>query len=69
MAVVMAPNFSEQERLNRARKRVKQLKGLYMHALVYLVVNTFFWWLTSITHPRANPFFNGKILAQQCFGA
>ncbi|MBR9756513.1 MAG: 2TM domain-containing protein [Algicola sp.] len=37
----MTPNFSEQERLNRARKRVKQLKGFYMHALVYLVVNTF----------------------------
>ena len=32
-------NFYEQERLDRATKRVKQIKGFYSHLLVYIVIN------------------------------
>jgi len=35
----METNYIEQERYERALKRVKQIKGFYTHALVYLVVN------------------------------
>ncbi len=30
-----------QEKLNRARKRVEDLRGFYIHLAIYLVVNTF----------------------------
>ena len=32
-------NTSEQQRLERARKRVKAISGFYRHAIVYLLVN------------------------------
>lgn len=35
----METNYIENERYERAVKRVKQIKGFYTHALVYLVIN------------------------------
>ncbi|MFL0353674.1 2TM domain-containing protein [Xanthomarina sp. GH4-25] len=35
----MERDFSELERLERARKRVKKIKGFYSHLLVYIVIN------------------------------
>jgi len=35
----MEANYIEKERYERALKRVKQIKGFYTHALIYLVVN------------------------------
>lgn len=29
------------EKLNRAKKRVEELKGFYIHAAIYTVINTF----------------------------
>lgn len=29
------------EKLNRAKKRVEQLKGFYIHASIYTIINTF----------------------------
>ncbi|MGC1631998.1 MAG: 2TM domain-containing protein [Gelidibacter sp.] len=35
----MEPNYFEQERYDRAKKRVKRISGFYSHLLVYIVVN------------------------------
>jgi len=35
----MENQYIEQERYQRAAKRVKQIKGFYSHALVYTVIN------------------------------
>lgn len=35
----MESNYEEQKRLERAKKRVKKIKGFYSHALVYVVIN------------------------------
>jgi len=35
----MGRDFSDLERLERARKRVKKIKGFYSHLLVYVVIN------------------------------
>ena len=35
----MEPNYYEQERYDRAKKRVKKISGFYSHALVYVVIN------------------------------
>jgi hypothetical protein len=32
---------SENEKLKRAKKRVEELKGFYIHLMVYLVINAF----------------------------
>jgi hypothetical protein len=34
-------NFNPDERYNLAYKRVKRIKGFYIHALVYVLVNAF----------------------------
>jgi uncharacterized protein YybS (DUF2232 family) len=39
MEIIMERDYSEIERLARARKRVKQIKGFYSHLLVYVVIN------------------------------
>lgn len=39
MELIMERNYSEQERFDRARKRVKKIKGFYSHLLVYVVIN------------------------------
>ncbi|MCX7547262.1 2TM domain-containing protein [Xanthomarina sp. F1114] len=39
MEIIMERNYSEQERLDRARQRVKKIKGFYSHLLVYVVIN------------------------------
>jgi len=31
----------DQEKLSRAKKRVEELKGFYIHLAVYLIINTF----------------------------
>lgn len=35
----MESKFEQQERLERAKKRVKKIKGFYSHLLVYVVIN------------------------------
>lgn len=35
----MESNYNEQKRLDRAKKRVKRIKGFYSHVLVYIVIN------------------------------
>lgn len=35
----MEPNYYEQERYERAKKRVKKITGFYSHLLVYVIVN------------------------------
>ena len=35
------PQISQEEKLKRAKKRVDQLKGFYIHLSIYLVINTF----------------------------
>lgn len=37
----METNFQEQEQFERAKKRVKRIKGFYSHALAYIVINIF----------------------------
>lgn len=37
----MKANYSQTERYNAARKRVKEIKGFYIHLLVYVLVNLF----------------------------
>ena len=36
-----AENFNPDERYNLAYKRVKRIKGFYVHALVYVLVNAY----------------------------
>ncbi len=58
-------NIVEQDRYLRAKKRVKDIKGFYTHALIYIVVNimivilniqnldsgeSYFQWQNFITH-------------------
>jgi ABC-type phosphate/phosphonate transport system permease subunit len=38
----MENSFEEQARLEKARKKIKEIKGFYTHLTVYLVVNVFF---------------------------
>ncbi|MCX2720280.1 2TM domain-containing protein [Lentiprolixibacter aurantiacus] len=33
--------FEQEEKLKRAKKRVDEIKGFYIHLTVYLVINTF----------------------------
>lgn len=35
------PQMQENERLKRAKKRVDEIKGFYIHLSIYLVINTF----------------------------
>jgi uncharacterized protein YybS (DUF2232 family) len=39
MEIIMERDYSKLEQLERARKRVKQIKGFYSHLLVYVVIN------------------------------
>jgi uncharacterized protein YybS (DUF2232 family) len=39
MEIIMERDFSKLERLERVKKRVKKIKGFYVHLLVYVVVN------------------------------
>ena len=44
----MENSFEERERIERARKKVKSIKGFYRHLTVYLFVNAFLWVLHII---------------------
>lgn len=35
----MEPNYFEQDRYERAKKRVTRIRGFYTHLLIYLVIN------------------------------
>ena len=35
------PQQPEEEKLKRAKKRVEEIKGFYIHASIYVVINTF----------------------------
>lgn len=47
----------EDERYNLAYKRVKKIKGFYIHALVYVLVNTFIIYKNYYGNIQSNPNF------------
>lgn len=38
---MMQQNFTQEERFIRAKKRVKDIKGFYIHLIVYVIINIF----------------------------
>lgn len=50
-------NFNPDERYNLAYKRVKRIKGFYVHALVYVLVNLFIICGNYYNNPVNNPNF------------
>ena len=53
----MEPENDKNIQYERARKRVKEIKGLYIHALVYVLVNLFLILSTSIKYDSFETFF------------
>lgn len=49
--------MEDQEAYTRAKKRVRQIKGFYIHATVYLVVNVLLIAINLATSPRQIWFF------------
>ncbi len=49
-------NISEQEKLEKAKKRVEKIKGFYVHATAYVLVNLFL--LLAATGLFSNGFIN-----------
>ena len=43
--------MDEQERHARARRRVGEIRGFYMHLAVYIIFNVFFFILSMVTDP------------------
>lgn len=50
----VGPHGDGHERLERARKRVQQLRALYVHALVYVVVNLGLFLINVATRATSN---------------
>ncbi len=50
-------NYSSDERYNIAYKRVKRIKGFYVHALVYVLVNIFIVTKNYYGNTQSNPNF------------
>ena len=42
-------NFTPDERLKQAQKKVKRIKGFYVHATVYALVNVFLIFANNVT--------------------
>ena len=53
----MEPINDKNIQYERARKRVKEIKGFYIHALVYVLVNLFLILSTSIKYDSFETFF------------
>ena len=53
----MEPVNDKNIQYERARKRVKEIKGFYIHALVYVLVNLFLILSTSIKYDSFETFF------------
>ena len=53
----MEPVNDKDIQYERARKRVKEIKGFYIHALVYVLVNLFLILSTSIKYDSFETFF------------
>jgi hypothetical protein len=49
--------MEDQEAYNRAKKRVRQIKGFYIHATVYVAVNVLLIAINLATSPRQIWFF------------
>lgn len=45
--------MDEEERYERAKKRVEELKGFYGHLITYIIVNTGLFILNMITSPKS----------------
>lgn len=56
-------NFNPDERYNLAYKRVKRIKGFYVHALVYVLVNLF---IIATSYNR-NSFDSGDFFRWEAF--
>ncbi|UOK41187.1 MULTISPECIES: 2TM domain-containing protein [Flavobacterium] len=53
----METNYNEREQLERAKKRVQEIKGFYGHLAVYVSVNIFFLVINLLTSPKDLWFF------------
>jgi len=51
--IIEETSVDDQARYERARKRVKALKGFYRHLAVYLLVNAFLLVINLVTSPSA----------------
>ena len=60
-------DFSENQKYNLAYKRVKRIKGFYIHLTVYIVVNCIIIF-ANFNLNNIIIFGNGKLLLQHCFG-
>ncbi|MDO1511427.1 2TM domain-containing protein [Maribacter confluentis] len=50
--------FEQNEKLARAKKQVKELKGFYIHLFVYILVNLFIMSLTVMARMNSGESFN-----------
>jgi hypothetical protein len=48
----MESNYQEEERYNKARKKVNEIKGFYGNLTSYIVMNIFFLILNLVTSPN-----------------
>ncbi|MFX0556683.1 2TM domain-containing protein [Maribacter sp. CXY002] len=53
---------SEKERLDRARKRIAEIKGFYTHLTVYLIINTAITLMKIIGNAYYGEYFMGPFL-------
>lgn len=53
----MENSFDENIRLEKARKRVKAIKGFYKHLTVYVLVNILLWILNIADRHKIDDFF------------
>ena len=65
----MENSFEERERIERARKKVKSIKGFYRHLTVYLFVNAFLWVLHIINMEPGESFWQWGNFTTAFFGA
>ncbi|WP_111308401.1 2TM domain-containing protein [Confluentibacter sediminis] len=63
----MENDFQNNERLERATKRVKRIKGFYTHALVYLAINAAILIINTRTYGLENGIFQWYYLSTPVF--
>jgi hypothetical protein len=51
-------NYKEEDRYFRAKKKVKNIKGFYIHAFVYVIVNTVLLLLIYSAYTNKSEFIN-----------
>lgn len=62
-------NKEDAIRLEKARKKVKDIKGFYKHFIVYVVVNIFFWVMKLVSMGPKDVFFEwSTFITAICWG-